>query len=77
MVLPDRFYELLNKLERNENWTQLPDDHPEIQTLRAYANNGEVYDPDKYRRKGVVLYKNGELFKAFATAAEAAKVLGV
>ena len=76
MVLSQRVYDQLTKLERINEWSKLPDDHPDIKMLQLYA---DLDDRDKMaNRRKVALYdKEGKLFKVCDSAAEAGKLLKV
>ena len=62
MVLSQRFYDQLTKLEQMGEWTKLPDDHPDIKMLQLYADLDD---------------KGGRFFKMFNNSTEAGELLGV
>ena len=47
------FYFHLHKVERNENWMELPDNHPDIMKLRLLScGNPFGMDGDRYEEDG-------------------------
>lgn len=76
MVLSQRFYDQLTKLEQIDEWSKLPDDHPDIKKLQLYA---DLDDRDKAasRRKVALYDKEGNLFRTFDNTTEAGNLLGV
>ena len=76
MVLSQRFYDQLTKLEQMGEWTKLPDDHPDIKMLQLYADLDDKYKAAG-RRKVALYDKGGRFFKMFNNSTEAGKLLGV
>lgn len=76
MVLSQRFYDQLTKLEQMDEWTKLPDDHPDIEKLQLYAKLDDRDETAK-RRRVALFDKEGNLFKVFNNTTEAGKLLGV
>ena len=62
MVLSQRFYDQLTKLEQMGEWTKLPDDHPDIKMLQLYA---DLDDKDKAAGRRKVARGDSRYCKGF------------
>ena len=78
MVLSDNFYLLLKEVEKEDNWTSLPDTDPRIVAIRKIAIGDER--PSQQRdgyEYAVHIYEGHKFIRAFKSVSEAAEELGI
>ena len=77
MPLSNEFYDYLAEISKIKHWEQLPKEDPRIVKLQTLAKLSEKEGSQAEYRKRVTVSRNGVFYKAYRTAVEAGKELGM